>query len=465
MSNPGNSKPLRIKLRDPVEGGKKTFGTVGMEREKHVASGAKIGSAVVGSRTIGKWCKVSGSETGVGLSRVAGVKSSVGARVSMQRWSRVKPWSRRLARGPRRGGERKQATWACCCRSRVSEECIDVKDGVNVRISVRREIIESWSDDVEASNNVNICPTVDEMDSSRRRYGRQVVDFGSDSDDSNRAPLASDHAVPSSELEPTDEEEEEDDIPPGDVGIDTGRQKKNKPINLDLVNFDSVLTEEHLHSIRRLSGAPSNVELLLPQKGDRLYSPPDGFHTVFLGYLTCTSQITPHPTLLKVCEEFKIGYSQLNPTVVLMFEAFHYRVVRVGLPVTVSLFKALFTLHRPNKMPFFCFHPRVPYQFLKSVKLSLGEWKTHFFYVRAPTFDVPIVWNPTCESFKMTANMAKRIEDSRLCDVEFDPRVLIPKAKGQHRISFCCIDLCLCFFFCSSLVVYTSCLLCGCYLL
>ncbi|XP_012830018.1 PREDICTED: uncharacterized protein LOC105951172 [Erythranthe guttata] len=150
---------------------------------------------------------------------------------------------------------------------------------------------------------------------------------------------------------------------------------------------------------------------------------------VFLGYLTCTSEITPHPTLLKVCEEFKIGYSQLTPTAVLMFQAFHFRVVRVGLPVSVSLFKALFTLHRPNKMPFFYFHPRVPYQFVKSVKLSLGKWKTYFFYVRAPTFDVPVVWNPTCESFTITANMAKRIEESGLCDVEFDPRGLIPTVK------------------------------------
>ncbi|XP_012837556.1 PREDICTED: uncharacterized protein LOC105958098 [Erythranthe guttata] len=402
MSNPGNSKSLRIKLRDPVEGSEKTFGSVGMGSAKVVVPGVETGSESASARIQAKMMVVGRVDMAVGSSRGAkplnlcegarfeeGVEPSLAADVEACTVSK-----KRRERDIAEAGDARAREGALQPGFEPGSGEIDgqISEGADSRGVLnggsfsRREIIESWSDDVEVRNNVNICPTVDEADSSRRRYGRRVVDFGSNSDDSNQAPLASDHAEPSSEVELTDEEEEEDDIPPGDVEVDTRRQKKNKPINLDLVNFDSVLTEEHLHSIRRLSGAPSNVELLLPRKGDRLYSPPDGFHTVFLGYLTCTSQITPHLTLLKVCEEFKIGYSQLTPTVVLMFQAFHFRVVRVGLPVSVSLFKALFTLHRPNKMPFFCFHPRVPYQFVKSVKLSLGKWKTYFFLCEGSHF-------------------------------------------------------------------------------
>ncbi|XP_012835536.1 PREDICTED: uncharacterized protein LOC105956237 [Erythranthe guttata] len=432
MSNPSKSKSLCIKLRDPVEGGEKTFGTVGIEREKLVLSDVEGCTHVGSSKGDGGFR--SGSASGVGLNKAGRYKGGSGrARPEVfaepsfgvelaagtndegngeRRW-RVRasgPVSDGLARASHAG---EPADWAAdvgrgsarperrarvlsegelcdahaplagglCARARASmgrggiarerasmegerargrassevpgargsafgpifrheshdrvgrsKERIDVEDGVSRGSFGRREIIESWSDDVQVRNNINICRTVDEADSSRRRYGRRVVDFWSDSDDSNQAPLASDHAVPSSEVELTDEEEEEDDIPPGEV-----------------------------ESIRRLVGAPRNIELLLPQQGDRLYSPPDGFHTVFLAYVTCTSQITPHPTLLKVCEEFNIGYSQLTPTAILMFEAFYHRVSLVGLPVT-------------------------------------------------------------------------RIKEFRLCDVEFDPRVLIPKAKkGQHH--------------------------------
>ncbi|XP_012850063.1 PREDICTED: circumsporozoite protein-like [Erythranthe guttata] len=333
MSNPGNSKSLRIKLRDPVEGVEKTFGSVGMEREKVVRSGGEIGSAVGGARNSVQVGGVGGSDGCAGSSRASSQsKTCEGARSEV----REKP-SRAVeleagsaadergigARGPAGGGhvrasgrgerssrprgpaggggasgvgERARGIGPCPdarvvavglggddaralpnegARARASMEggsvgdaralpnedartraslgglkareracvagkeprglvsledaraheegCLGVPcaregalgrgsepgsgkfegriyEGADSRVVSnggsfgRREIIESWSDDVETS--IHVSDQVDGVVASRRYSRRQIVDFGSDSDDSNHVPLVSDHAAP-----------------------------------------------------------------------------------------------------------------------------------------------------------------------------------------------------------------------------------------------------------------------------
>ncbi|KAL9152345.1 hypothetical protein ABFS82_11G116200 [Erythranthe guttata] len=228
----------------------------------------------------------------------------------------------------------------------------------------------------------------------------------------------------------------------GYVGRNSPRSKEAKnPVKVKppLLERDTILTEFDLQVIGDKFNLEDGIVFAVPAKGHRLAEPPTGFFTVYVAHLSAGLTIPPHPLLIEICTDNGISMAQLTPSAILFFRGFCHRVEEIGLPLSVELFYALFSLMRKNR-EFFYFCPRANCKFLIRSSTSWEDWTERFFYVRDDNWGIPVTWrkNKVCNTLKTIdmRKLQKQCADSGLFDSMFDPLEL---ALDGGKIDFASI--------------------------
>ncbi|KAL9167105.1 hypothetical protein ABFS82_05G074600 [Erythranthe guttata] len=80
------------------------------------------------------------------------------------------------------------------------------------------------------------------------------------------------------------------------------KRQKEKPLNLHLFDFKSLLSQMDMDVIRSSLGLPRHMELVLLAEDQRSYGPSFGYFIVFFDYLPPGCTVPPHRMLLRICD-------------------------------------------------------------------------------------------------------------------------------------------------------------------
>ncbi|KAI3453430.1 hypothetical protein Pfo_010093 [Paulownia fortunei] len=158
---------------------------------------------------------------------------------------------------------------------------------------------------------------------------------------------------------------------------------------MDVENCDTILSLDDLRLVCRKLSLSNSHRFILPLKGHRIMSPPQGYFTAYIAYFTYGLTILPKPLLVEVLRSVGLCLSQLTLNALMYFKGFCHLLGELGLPISLDSFHTLFGVRKVAHESYFYFYPRSGCNFLEGCISSRGSWNERFFYIRDDNWGFP----------------------------------------------------------------------------
>lgn len=138
---------------------------------------------------------------------------------------------------------------------------------------------------------------------------------------------------------------------------------------------------------------PSDIEIAIPHKYDRVRYPPVGLSVLYINYLKVGLRLPLFHHLMNILEHYHIALTQLesNAIRIVVVSQFYYNKKKVE--SSVVLFKIFFRLKSAGVSELYAFFSRCPSLKVKTTNKN-ANWKDKFFFYCLPaSIDGPTKWN------------------------------------------------------------------------
>ncbi|KAK4424010.1 hypothetical protein Salat_1594400 [Sesamum alatum] len=184
----------------------------------------------------------------------------------------------------------------------------------------------------------------------------------------------------------------------------------------------TTMTEESIRKLVAQIALPATYDWVFPSTSMAASNPPPGFLTVYSAQLLSGLKFPLPFLMVEIFNLLGIPPSQLLPNSYRLVVGFLLCSQLYGFSPSVENFLGVLAPKVTTGECFFYLSPRPGLTFLREKPSSHGAWKSHFFFVRKPEWNVPTAWAWSLNALPpLNLGHIKRVmKEAGLVDHEFN---------------------------------------------